>query len=423
MSPRSVSTTLMVMVCLTSSAWGADGPIPWRTDFDHALGEAKATGKLILVNIHATWCIPCKKLNATTLMDPGLATEITQSTIPVSLDADQDANVIRQWPITGFPTQLFLTPDGQILNTIVGFVPVETYLATLRKSQETYAANNRSKPSHSFAAVRNQDSMSTASPNSTRSTAPSSFASKPAMPNAMSAVQMPAPTKNSLSGSASSAVANGLPPVPMLASKQTSSSPGSSGITSVFSPPPGTMNSSNVMAQASNPSPPMNPSMTNSAGPPARFVKQEVRSSVMPTLGTGEVRPCDASVPLGLDGYCPVSMFKRSELVRGADDQCCVFKDKRYQFMSVAEREMFIQNPKKFLPSEDGLCVVTWAEDHRRASGSIDFPALFGDYLFLFSSDDARQRFLQDPEKYVDGTGRAHRIPLHTFRGERAIVR
>jgi YHS domain-containing protein len=150
---------------------------------------------------------------------------------------------------------------------------------------------------------------------------------------------------------------------------------------------------------------------------------QEVRSTVAGVSGTAEIRACDASVPLALDGYCPVSMFKKSELIRGAEDQCCVYKDKRYQFISAAERESFIQNPKRFLPSEDGLCVVTWAEDHRRLPGSIEFPAMFGDYLFLFGNDQARQRFLADPERYVDATGRAHRIPLHTFRGERSTVR
>jgi YHS domain-containing protein/thiol-disulfide isomerase/thioredoxin len=423
---RSLRTAWSTIFCLAAIGWG-DGPIQWRTDYDHALGEAKATGKLLLVNIHATWCIPCKKLNATTLVDPALGEEIMASCVPLSLDADQDAGVIRQWPITGFPTQLFLTPDGQIINTIVGNVPVATYQATLRKSLESMAnARPRSTPA-------TLASMPKSSP------APSApaMAAVPAPPsatfNAQSRMEVTPPVANGgyVQQSPTTVSPSGMPTPSPLGGSVKPGTLANSSITSVLpSPAPFAGNA----PPAAPPMPPAGPAAIHPSGPvppPPAYAaatqnlpaRQEIRSTPMMVAGSGEIRACDASVPLALDGFCPVSMFKRSELIRGADDQCCVYKDKRYQFISAADREAFIQNPKKFLPSEDGFCVVTWAETHQRSQGNIQFPALFGDYLFLFANDDARQRFLEDPERYVDPTGRAHRIPLHSFRGDRSTVR
>lgn len=116
-------------------------------------------------------------------------------------------------------------------------------------------------------------------------------------------------------------------------------------------------------------------------------------------------------------------MLARAELVKGAESEFCVHKSRKFHFVSPSEKNAFLANPKKYLPSEEGFCVVTWAEGHRREAGSIEYPALFGDYLFLFANDDTRQKFLRDPERYVDGNGRAHRIPLHTFRGDRENIR
>jgi YHS domain-containing protein len=408
-----------------ASAWG-DPPIAWRTDYDHALGESKATGKLLLVNIHASWCIPCKKLNSTTLADPTLGAEIMQSCIPVSLDADQDAGVIRQWPITGFPTQLFLTPEGEVINTIVGHVPVATYQATLRKSIASVASMRRQPAPAQVASINNP------APPSAKPVSNPLPTNSPAAGPAMNQGDFVAPIRNNGFASANAPQPAPVATPPSIAPPQPSFVPGGSSITSVLpatsapsglagtTPTPAAPMASGATAAVVSPPPSPTAVATNAPLPQAT---PEVRSSVVGSSSVGDVRPCDASVPLALDGYCPVSMFKRSELIRGADDQCCVYKERRYQFISASDREAFIQNPKKFLPSEEGFCVVTWAESHRRAQGSIEFPALFGDYLFLFASDDARQRFLQDPERFVDQTGRAHRIPLHTFRGDRANVR
>ena len=402
------------VLMVSSQAWGAaGGAIAWQTNYETARAAAQASQKILLVNIHATWCIPCKKLMAGTLSDPALGAEILQSCVPLSLDADQDAAIIRQWPITGFPTQLFIAPDGRIVNTIVGNVPVATYRAALQKAAQA------ATPSGIAARQTQEVNNPPAATPTTRSEDVVNRPTEQALPNVAS---LPAPpvgaNGNSMAASRQPALPPALPAASDLPTTRPAAPPMPTGLTA---------NTPNLANQAVNPpamkQPAMpSPTMQAEASPPApaRAVTTQVKQKV---INDKNVRPCDMTVPLALDGYCPVSMLKRSELIRGADTECCVYNEKRYHFLSTVERDLFLKNPKKYLPAEEGFCVVTWAEKHSRAAGNVELPALFGDYLFLFADDDARQKFLQDPEQYVDATGHAHRIPKQTFRGDRSNVR
>lgn len=338
----------------TCVAAHAGGTIAWMTDYEAAKLKARSTGKLLLVNIHMESCQPCKKLMAGTLRDPALIDEINETCVPLSLDFDRDRDIVLQWPVRAFPTQLFLTPDGRILNTLVGNVAVSTYRSGLQRALQAAGVPAPAHPS------------------------PSALAGRP-----------PAAPTDSFHR-------------PPDSSSTTSGPPVASG------PDPGALG---ALPPVQSPTPAEAVATTHPAAPsnPSRY--------------DADVRPCDLSMPLALRGYCPVSMIREAELIPGRLEHCCVYKQNRYQFRSEEELREFLSSPRKYLPSEEGFCVVTWAESHRRQSGSIEFPALFGDYLFLFADDDARRKFLKNPERYVDDSGRAHRIPLHSYRGEPSAVR
>lgn len=95
------------------------------------------------------------------------------------------------------------------------------------------------------------------------------------------------------------------------------------------------------------------------------------------------------------------------EVVPGRANITFVYQGQRYQFSSNSEKSLFSENPERFLPAENGQCVVTWLNKWR--PGLIELPAIFGDHVYFFSSTTMRERFLKNPERYVDRTGRAYR--------------
>ncbi|MGD8380180.1 MAG: protein-disulfide reductase DsbD, partial [Gammaproteobacteria bacterium] len=75
----------------TSAARGAPAfrPIKTTTDLDRALAAAGASGRPVMLDFYADWCISCKEMEHTTFRDPGVQRLMNQA---VLLRADVTAN-------------------------------------------------------------------------------------------------------------------------------------------------------------------------------------------------------------------------------------------------------------------------------------------------------------------------------------------
>ena len=113
---------------------GPGSAISWVSDFRSAKREAKAQNKLLLVSIHATWCMPCRLMERTTLRDPSVTKRVGASCVAVHLDGDRDGGLIRQWPVMAYPTDLFFAPDGRLVGKVEGYVDAAKYVAALTRA-------------------------------------------------------------------------------------------------------------------------------------------------------------------------------------------------------------------------------------------------------------------------------------------------
>ncbi len=98
------------------------------TDFDNDINVA---GKLVLVDLWAEWCGPCK------MMEPVLeeiAGEMEESLQVVKINIDQNQETPMKFNVMNIPTLLFLK-DGKEVDRVIGVVPkkqlvkkIENYL-------------------------------------------------------------------------------------------------------------------------------------------------------------------------------------------------------------------------------------------------------------------------------------------------------
>ncbi len=99
--------------------------IKWRTSLPAAMKEAKRTGKPIMIDFYATWCGPCKLLDAHVYTYAPLVKEMN-NWIPVKIDAEQQAAVAQKYDVTGYPTLLYMKPNGAVIKRQSGLeVPVK----------------------------------------------------------------------------------------------------------------------------------------------------------------------------------------------------------------------------------------------------------------------------------------------------------
>lgn len=108
-----------------------------------------------------------------------------------------------------------------------------------------------------------------------------------------------------------------------------------------------------------------------------------------------------SSTPLGLDGFCPISLFKNREWIEGTAQYEAEHEGYRYQFVTEKMKQDFEANPSRYVPQLLGCDAVVMWETGRAVTGTTDHGAFYQGELYLFSSDENRQLFKLDPSRYT----------------------
>jgi thioredoxin-related protein len=121
-----------------------DGKLAWN-ELEPALAEAKRANKPLLVDVYTDWCGWCRRMDKTTYGNAEVRDYVARSFVPARVNAEDDARratyegeerTYRQFAdrfrITGYPTTLFLAPDGTLITQLPGYVKPQTFLTVLR---------------------------------------------------------------------------------------------------------------------------------------------------------------------------------------------------------------------------------------------------------------------------------------------------
>ncbi|GAA0226614.1 DUF255 domain-containing protein [Haladaptatus pallidirubidus] len=89
--------------------------IEWREWGADAFEEAQDENKPALLSLSARWCSWCHEMDETTYSIPTLAANVNDSFIPIRVDIDRHPRVRERYNMGGFPSTVFLTPEGEHL--------------------------------------------------------------------------------------------------------------------------------------------------------------------------------------------------------------------------------------------------------------------------------------------------------------------
>jgi len=90
--------------------------VDWHEWAPEAFETAERAGKPVLCSLTAPWCAWCDRMDEESYGDPKLAANIGESFVPVRVDVDRQPRIRERYNMGGFPTTVFLTPEGEVLS-------------------------------------------------------------------------------------------------------------------------------------------------------------------------------------------------------------------------------------------------------------------------------------------------------------------
>jgi protein disulfide-isomerase len=397
-------------------AWAQD--IEWQTDLPTAVRLATEQNKFVLMHFTAVWCRPCQNLNTYVFSSAAVTRAINQYTVPVKVDIDYHPDLVKQYGISGIPSDVCITPSGRVVSKRNSPSTADDYIRMIESLQVVDSAIEHGNVALSqnidqIAAMTKPkpDAQKFLNPNKFQVEAPAADFPEPATSSKILEQQTPMETKQMFAASESAS----KQPATQTAPGQTPAGGGLELTNRSASPGPGPSTNSTA-ALVSTPS--SNGDENGLISRPAAKVEngficesnngQAVESSSSHAtlqIATQQPERATPAMKYALHGKCPVTLINEGRWIDGDSQFGCVHRGKVYLFRSAAELETFRANPDAFSPLLAGYDPVEYVEQGALIDGHEKFGVFMGrspnQRVILFRSQDNKERFQQEPRKYL----------------------
>lgn len=121
---------LFFITFLSPLVFWAQGILFENGTFAAALDKAKQENKIVFLDVYTTWCGPCKQMAANLFPNAEAGKLYNKHFVNYKIDAEkgEGIEVAEKYKIQGYPTNLFLKPDGAVVYTVMGAGDLKWFL-------------------------------------------------------------------------------------------------------------------------------------------------------------------------------------------------------------------------------------------------------------------------------------------------------
>jgi thioredoxin-related protein len=100
------------------------------SSWNDILAKAAQEDKIIFVDAYATWCGPCKMMDAKVFTDKKVGEYFNANFVNAKIDMEkgEGPQLARQYGVRAYPTFLFIDKDGELVHMGLGYQPAEQFL-------------------------------------------------------------------------------------------------------------------------------------------------------------------------------------------------------------------------------------------------------------------------------------------------------
>ncbi len=396
-STRWCWSTALLTLYMASAAVGQPSAVRWQWNLETAKQIAAQSNRLVLVHFWAEWCVPCQAMERTVFSRPEVGAALERDYVPCRLNLDQFPSTANQYRVTKIPTDVIITPQGQMIAQFVGATDVSQYIDRIGR----VAAARRADPSRMVAQIpggpptgpggpANAPPADTTTGEFCRTNSPLSTQPQLAAVNPPYAAQpsYPGPPQG--------------PQVPVGTRPQAGPQfqPGTQTPTGPQAEAAGAFSfDAEARLGAQTPTGPQGvagPQNGCQPSPPPGNREATVQRPASPVVGLPPGSP-----PLALDGYCPVQLNENERWVLGDRRWGAIHEGRTYLFAGPEEQNRFLVDPTHYAPVFSGDDVVKLVDEGKRIQGSRGHGVWFHGKVYLFASEGTCQQFDKNPFRYV----------------------
>jgi YHS domain-containing protein/thioredoxin-related protein len=104
---------------------------------------------------------------------------------------------------------------------------------------------------------------------------------------------------------------------------------------------------------------------------------------------------------IAFEGFCLTSLLDDNKLRKGTIEYTAEYRGQTVWFHSDDHRQKFIANPERYWPAANGECLVSSRDGRSTTSGDPRVGVIWRGKLWFFSDREMQQRFIQTPHQYA----------------------
>src|SRR5688572_1673704 len=131
-SHRLVVGLFALLASCRSAALGEPPPVAWQPWSAAVFEQARASERLVLLDLGTQWCHWCHVMEGTTYADPAVRSLLARHFVAVEADADRRLDLAARYQDWGWPATIVFDASGRELWKNRGYVPPERLRAVLK---------------------------------------------------------------------------------------------------------------------------------------------------------------------------------------------------------------------------------------------------------------------------------------------------